>query len=43
MFGYFRIGFIKLMLKSKIWIIPIYHPSEYEKNNKIILKYFQKG
>ena len=43
MFGYFCIGFIKFMLKSKSWIIPIYYPSEYEKNNKVILKYFQKG
>ena len=43
MCGYFWIGFIKLMLKVKSWLdyINLFSPNDYEKNDKIILKYFQ--
>ena len=37
MCGYFCIGFIDFMLKGK----NLFSPSDYGKNNKIILKYFQ--
>ena len=43
MCGYFCIGFIDLMLKSKSFLdyTNLFYPNEYEKNDKIILKYFQ--
>ena len=41
--GYFYIGFIGLMLKDKSLLdyTNLFSSKEYEKNNKIILKYFQ--
>ena len=44
MCGYFYIGFIDFMLKYKSLLdYPnLFFPSEYENNDKIILKYFQK-
>ena len=43
MCGYFYIGFIDFMLKGKILLnhINLFFPNDYEKNDKIILKYFQ--
>ena len=43
MCGYFWIGFIELMLKVKGWLdyTNLFSPNDYEKNDKIILKYFQ--
>ena len=43
MCGYFCIGFIDFMLKGKILIVytNLFSPNDYEKNDKIILKYFQ--
>ena len=43
MCGYFRIGFIDFMLKSKSLLenTNSFSPNDYEKNYKIILKYFQ--
>ena len=43
MCGYFRIGFIDFMLKGKSWLdyTNFFSPNQYEKNDKIILKYFQ--
>ena len=43
MCGYFCIGFIDFMLKGKnlLEITNLFSPNEYEKNNKMILKYFQ--
>ena len=43
MCGYFYIGFIDFMLKGKILLnhINLLFPNDYEKNDKIILKYFQ--
>ena len=43
MCGYFCIGFIDFMLKGKILLhyTILFSPNEYEKNDKIILKYFQ--
>ena len=40
---YFCIGFIDLMLKGKSLLdyTNLFSPDEYEKNNKMILKYFQ--
>ena len=40
---YFRIGFIEYMLKGKSLLdyINSFSPNDYEKNDKIILKYFQ--
>ena len=42
-FGYFRIGFINFILKGKILLafVIFFSPKEYEKNDKVILKYFQ--
>ena len=42
-FGYFCIGFIDFMLKGKSLLeyTNLFSPNDYEKNNKIILKYFQ--
>ena len=42
MYGYFCIGFINSMLKGKSFLdyTNFFSPKEYEKNNKIILKYF---
>ena len=43
MCGYFCIGFIDLMLKGKSLLeyTNLFSPNDYEKNDKIILKYFQ--
>ena len=43
MCGYFCIGFIDFMLKVKSLLdyTNLFSPNEYEKNGKIILKYFQ--
>ena len=43
MCGYFCIGFIDFMLKGKSLLeyTNIFSPNDYEKNDKIILKYFQ--
>ena len=43
MCGYFCIGFINFMLKGKSLLdyINLLSPNDYEKNDKIILKYFQ--
>ena len=43
MFGYSCIGFIYLMLKGKSLLdyTNIFSANDYEKNDKIILKYFQ--
>ena len=44
MSGYFCIKFIDFMLKGKSLLeyTNLFSPSEYEKNDKIILKYFEK-
>ena len=43
MCGYFCMGFIDFMLKGKSLLeyTNLFSPNEYEKNDKIILKYFQ--
>ena len=41
MWGYFCIGFNDLMLKVKIFYTNLFSPNEYQKNDTIILKYFQ--
>ena len=43
MCGYFCIGFIDFMLKGKSLLdyTNLFSPNEYEKNDKIISKYFQ--
>ena len=43
MCGYFRFGFIDFMLKSKSLrdYTNLFSPNIYEKNDKIMLKYFQ--
>ena len=43
MCGYFCIGFIDFMLKGKSLFeyTNLFSPNDYEKNDKIILKYFQ--
>ena len=43
MFGYFSIGFIDFMLKGKSLLdcTNSFSPNDYEKDDKIILKYFQ--
>ena len=43
MCGYLCIGFIDFMLKGKSLLkyINLFSPNEYEKNDEIILKYFQ--
>ena len=43
MCGYFCIGFIDFMLKGKglLDYTNLLSPTDYERNNKIILKYFQ--
>ena len=43
MCGYFCIGFIDFILKSKSLLdyTNLFSPNGYEKNDKIILKYFQ--
>ena len=43
MCGYFFIGFIDFMLKGKSLLdyTNLFSPNDYEKNDKIILKYFQ--
>ena len=41
--GYFHIGFIDFMLKGKHLseYSNLFYPNDYEKNDKIVLKYFQ--
>ena len=41
--GYFYTGFIDIMLKGKSLLnyTNLFSPNDYEKNDKIILKYFQ--
>ena len=43
MCGYFCSGFIDFLLKGKILLdyTNLFSPNDYEKNDKIILKYFQ--
>ena len=43
MCGYFSVGFIDFMLKSKSLLnyTHLFSPNEYKKNDKTILKYFQ--
>ena len=43
MCGYFYIGFIDLLLKGKRFLeyTNLFSPNNYEKNDKIMLKYFQ--
>ena len=43
MCGYFCIGFVDFMLKGKSLLeyTNLFSPDDYEKNDKIILKYFQ--
>ena len=43
MCGYFCMGFIEFMLNGKILLdySNLFSPKKYEKNDKIILKYFQ--
>ena len=43
MCGYFSIGFINFMLKGIILLdyTDLFSPNNYEKNEKIMLKYFQ--
>ena len=43
MCGYFHIGFINFMLKGKglLEYTNLFSPNDHEKNDKIILKYFQ--
>ena len=43
MFGYFCIKFIDFMLKGKrvLDYTNLFSPNDYEKNDKVILKYFQ--
>ena len=45
MCGYFCIGFIDFILKGKIFLdyTNLFSPNECEKNDKIILRYFQKS
>ena len=44
MCGYFGIGFIDFMLKGKSLLdyANLFSPDDYEKNDKIILKYFKQ-
>ena len=41
--GYFYIGFIDFMLKGKSLLdyTNLFSPNDYDKNDKVILKYFQ--
>ena len=43
MCGYFYIGFIDFMLegKSLLEYRNVFYPNEYEKNDKVIIKYFR--
>ena len=43
MCGYFCIGFVNFMLKGKSLLeySNLFSPNDYEKNDKLILKYFQ--
>ena len=43
MYGYFCIGFIGFMLKGKslLGYTKLFFLNEYEKNDKLMLKYFQ--
>ena len=44
MVRYFCTGYIDFMLKSKIFLdfTKSFYPREYEKNDEIVLKYFQQ-
>ena len=44
MYGYFCIGFIDFILKDKSFLddANLFADNDYEKNEKIILKFFQK-
>ena len=44
MYGYICIGFNDFMLKRKSWLYytNLFSPNKYEKNDKIILKYFHE-
>ena len=44
MWGYFCVGFINFMLKGNSFLdyTNLFSPSDYEKNDKIILKFFQQ-
>ena len=44
MHGYFCIRFIDFMLKGKSFLdyTNLFFPNDYDKNDKIILKYFQQ-
>ena len=43
MCGYFCVGFIDFVLKGRSWLeyTNLFSPNDYEKNGKIMLKYFQ--
>ena len=43
MFGYFCIGYIDFMLKGEhlLHYTNLFSPNDYEKNDKIVLNYFQ--
>ena len=43
MFGYSCIGFIDFMLKGKSLLdyINVFSPNDHQKNDKILIKYFQ--
>ena len=42
-YGYFCIKFIDLMLKSLLEHTNLFSPSEFKKNDKMILKYLQEN
>ena len=41
MYGYFCIGVVDCMLKGILEYINLFSPNDYEKNDKIMLNYFQ--
>ena len=41
MYGYFCIGFIDVILVSLLDYTNLFSPNKYEKNDKIMLQYFQ--
>ena len=43
MCGYFCVGFIDFILNDKNWLdfTDLFSPNNYEKNDEIMLKYFQ--
>ena len=44
MYGYFCIGFIDFMLKNQSLLncMNLFSPNDYEKNDKLLLKYFEQ-